>query len=151
MGMFMFMFMCMLYFMQRFRFQVMLFFQFGQQRFAVKHIPRCRHYCCMGIVGAEQIHCLLYFFTAHIAGAAQENCISMLHLIQEELTEIFQVHFAFVYIYYYRFAANLQICFHTFYGSHHIRQLAYTRRLDNHALRSISMQHFLQSSFKITG
>ena len=98
----------------------------------------------------QQFHCFLHFFRTGSAGTAQQNRIGLFHLILEKLTEIFQIHFALVYIYHSHLAGNLNIFSNTFHSLYYFRQFANTRWLNNNPVWCIGCQHFLQRCFKIT-
>ena len=76
----------------------------------------------------------------------------MFYLIVEELAEILHIHFAFLSIYHNDGAVNMNIhgpC-HIFHCFYHIGKLAHTGGLDQDAVRSIGIQHFLQGCSEIS-
>ena len=74
----------------------------------------------------------------------------MLHLITEELAEVFHIHFVSLGVYYGGEAAQLYlIVVQILHRDDHVRQLADSRRLYQYPVRVILLHHFIQRLSKI--
>ncbi len=111
--------------------------------------------CCddrrLVIVLPNQRHAFLQLLLLHLVRPAQDNRPRICHLIDEEFPEISNIHLRLGGIHHRHGAVHLhiQIRRHILHRFQHIRQLPHARRLNEDALRRISLDDLLQRSAKI--
>ena len=136
------------------------FFQFLGEQFccfhrmqdllAVQCIPRGRDDIRFAVQAAQQFDRLRQLFLACILRAAENDGTRVFHLIAEELTEVLEIHLAFLGIHNSGKAVERNVCTVNFFNSvDDVAELADTGGLDDYTVRREFIQHFRQRFFKI--
>ena len=114
-------------------------------------IPRRRDYRSAVVVSSQDLNALIQFFLIKAINMAQYDRAGMFHLVFVEFTEILHIEFALFCIDYSRESVKLDIFVMKILNrDYNIRQLPDAGRLDKDPLRSVFVDHLLQSSSEIT-
>ncbi len=123
--------------------------QFGQNISAIQLIPRRGHDNRIRIVLPKQVHRLLHLLRAGVPCAAQQNQPCLPHLIEKEFPEVLQIHLTLVYIHHGGLARHADALPGVLHSLHNLREFSHAGRLDDHPLRLIGVNHFLQRPLKV--
>ena len=112
-------------------------------------IPGRGDHATGGIQSAQHFHSCDCFGFVCCGGPAEDNEVSILHLIVEELTEVAHIHFAFVRINHGHLCTDFDAV-NSFHGLCHVRQLADAGGLDDNTVRRIFFYHLLEGLAEVT-
>ncbi len=133
------------------RFQVSCPLDSGQNILSVQFLPGRSDDGCLPVVFSDQLNALAQLFLRNISGAAQHNGACMGNLINEELSEILNIHLTFGGIHNGDRAVERHIlCInHILYCFHYVGKLPYSRGFDQDPLRLIGVHYFFQGSAEV--
>ena len=123
-----------------------------QNRPALQFLPGRGDNGSPGIVLPDQFHCRLQLLLGHMTGSAENDGACMFDLVHEKLPEILYIHLALGGIHHGHSAVHFhfQISGHILHRFHHIGKFAHPGRLNQHSLRLVSSQYFLQGGPKVS-